>query len=419
MKLSRFATKFTTRSGILSLMDDMGAAMAAGDMLMLGGGNPGRIPEVEALFRERMQRILDTPDEFERLIGNYGPPAGDKSFREALAALLHKTYGWPISERNIALTNGSQSAFFMLFNLFAGECSEQIFRRILLPITPEYIGYADAGLSDDLFVSARPLIEHLDTHSFKYRVDFQALSMNDEIGAVCVSRPTNPTGNVLTDDEIAKLLEMCNNQGIPLIIDGAYGTPFPHLLFTDAQPIWNSQIVVCLSLSKLGLPGLRTGIILADEWIIEALAGINAIVNLATGGAGAALAMDMVKSGDILDISRDVIRPFYAQRAALAIDTLNRALQGTDFYLHKAEGAMFLWLWLKGLPISCQTLYERLKQRGVLVIAGSYFFPGLKEDDWNHPDECIRITYSQDWVSVEKGLHIIADEVKRAYAGVD
>ena len=415
MKLSRFATKFTTGSGIVSLMDDMGAALAEGDMLMLGGGNPGRIPQVEARFRERMQQILDTPGEFERLIGNYGPPAGDKSFREALGALLHQTYGWPIDERNIALTNGSQSAFFMLFNLFAGECAEPSFRKILLPITPEYIGYGDAGLSDDLFVSARPRIELLDEHSFKYRVDFDSLTMNDEIGAVCVSRPTNPTGNVLTDNEITKLLEMCQNQDIPLIIDGAYGTPFPHLLFTDVEPFWNTQTIICLSLSKLGLPGMRTGIIIADEWIIEALAGINAIVNLATGGAGAALAMDMVKSGDILDLSRDVIRPFYEQRAAQAIDTLNRALRGTDFYVHKPEGAMFLWLWLKGLPITCQTLYERLKQRGVLVIAGHHFFPGLKAG-WDHADECIRITYSQDWASVEKGLHIIADEVKRAYA---
>ena len=415
MKLSRFATKFTTRSGILNLMDDMGAAMAAGDMLMLGGGNPGRIPEVEVMFRQRMQRILDTPDEFEHLIGNYGPPAGDKAFREALAALLSRTYGWNVTAQNIALTNGSQSAFFMLFNLFAGECSDGSLRKILLPITPEYIGYADAGLIDDLFVSARPRIEQLGEHSFKYRVDFDALSMNDDIGAVCVSRPTNPTGNVLTDGEIEKLLAMCRGSDVPLIIDGAYGTPFPHLLFSDAKPIWNPQTIVCLSLSKLGLPGLRTGIILADEWIIEALGGINAIINLATGGAGAALAMDMVRDGTILDVSKDVIRPFYQHRAMQAIRTLNDALQGTDFSIHKPEGAMFLWLWLKGLPISCEALYERLKQRGVLVIAGSYFFPGLK-DIWEHPDECIRITYSQDWTSVEKGLHIISEEVKRAYA---
>lgn len=415
MKLTRFATKFTTRSGILSLMDDMGAAMASGEMLMLGGGNPGRIAQVEALFRSRMQRILDTPGDFERLIGNYGPPAGNMAFRHALADLLKRTYGWNITARNIALTNGSQSAFFMLFNLFAGQCPDESLKKILLPITPEYIGYADAGLSDDLFTSIPPRIEQLSEHSFKYRVNFDALSMNDEIGAVCVSRPTNPTGNVLTDEEMAILLEMCRDNDVPLIIDGAYGAPFPHLLFTDTEPLWNEQTIVCLSLSKLGLPGLRTGIILAQDWIIEALAGINAIVNLATGGAGAALALEMVRDGSILEISKNIIRPFYQQRADQAILTLNHALRGTAFCIHKPEGAMFLWLWLKGLPIGCQELYERLKQRGVLVVAGSYFFPGAK-DSLEHPNECIRVTYSQDWSSVEKGLYIIAEEVKRAYA---
>ena len=29
--------------------------------------------------------------------------------------------------------------------------------------------------------------------------------VGDDIGAICVSRPTNPPGNVLTDDEIARL----------------------------------------------------------------------------------------------------------------------------------------------------------------------------------------------------------------------
>ena len=160
--------------------------------------------------------------------------------------------------------------------------------------------------------------------------------------------------------------------------------------------------------------GFTHRIILADEWVIEALAGINAIVNLATGGAGAALAMDMVRSGSILDVSRDVIRPFYEQRAAQAIRILNLALEGTNFCIHKPEGAMFLWLWLRGLPIGCEALYERLKQRGVLVIAGSYSsrvskIPGATRTSASES----RI--HNKWSDVEKGLHIIAEEVKRAY----
>ena len=47
----------------------------------------------------------------------------------------------------------------------------------------------------------------------------------------------------------------------------------------------------------------------------------------------------------------------------------------------------------------------------MLVISGSDFFPGLNED-WQHKNECIRITYAQNDDIVERGLAIIADEIK-------
>ena len=86
-----------------------------------------------------------------------------------------------------------------------------------------------------------------------------------------------------------------------------------------------------------------------------------------------------------------------------------------DWRMHVTEGALFLWLWCEGLPITSADLYERLKQRGVLVVSGHYFFPGLKED-WPHRHECIRVTYAQDDTVVEKGLAIITDEIRKVYA---
>jgi valine--pyruvate aminotransferase len=74
-----------------------------------------------------------------------------------------------------------------------------------------------------------------------------------------------------------------------------------------------------------------------------------------------------------------------------------------------------LWLWFPDLPITSAELYARLKQRGVLVVSGHYFFPGLQAE-WRHRQECIRVTYSQDPDVVRKGLRIIAEEVKKAYA---
>lgn len=396
-------------------MDDLGNALAESqDVLMLGGGNPAHIAEVQRYFRKSMLKILADGRKFERAIGDYDPPCGNKEFIEAVATLLANEFGWDIKEKNIALTNGSQSAFFILFNIFAGAFEDGSNKKILLPLAPEYIGYCDVGLADDLFVAGRPEIKHIDDRIFKYYVDFDHISITDEIGAICVSRPTNPTGNVLTDSEIQKLSCLAETNNIPLIIDNAYGTPFPNIIFTEAKPIWNENTIVIMSLSKLGLPGTRTGIVIAGEEVIDMVSKANAVMNLAPGSMGAAIATDLVRSGEIIRLSRDVIKPFYQKKAAEAVEFLLEQLQGVDFHIHKPEGAIFLWLWFRGLPITNTELYQRLKERGVLVVPGHYFFPGLVED-WQHKYECIRVNYSQDRQIVTEGLKIIADEVKRAY----
>jgi len=415
MKISRFGRKISAVSGIGRLMEDLGTALSQSrEMLMLGGGNPAHIPEVQKYFRDSMEKLLHNGSEFERAIGNYDPPAGNPEFIEATAALLRKELGWDVQSKNIALTNGSQTAFFILFNIFAGAFEDGADRKILLPLAPEYIGYCDVGLVDDLFIANKPRIEHIDEHIFKYHINFNRTNVTEKIGAICVSRPTNPTGNVLTDTEIEKLSELAGTHDIPLIIDNAYGTPFPDIIFTEAKAKWNKQIIYCMSLSKLGLPSVRTGIVVANEEVIEMVSRVNAVMSLAPGGMGAAIVRDLFRTGEIISLGRDIIKPFYQEKAQAALERICRELDGIDFHVHKPEGAFFVWLWFPELPITDGELYERLKKRGVLVVPGNYFFPGLKET-WRHKNECIRVNYSQDAGTVAAGIKIIAEEVKRAY----
>jgi valine--pyruvate aminotransferase len=414
MQFSKFAKRYTEHSGIVQLMEDLGEAMSgSGNMLMLGGGNPAHIPVMEAFFQERMQRLVQDPAEFSHFIGNYDPPKGEPRFIEALAELFNREYGWGIGPENIVLTAGSQSAFFLLFNMLAGEFPDGSFKRILLPLAPEYIGYGDVGLKDGYFVANRPDIETLPDHTFKYHVDFGALEIDESIGALCVSRPTNPTGNVLTDEEVSRLSDLSRERGVPLIIDNAYGMPFPNIIFTDASLYWDRHIILCMSLSKLGLPAARTGIIIANEEVVEAVAGMNGIFNLAMGSLGPTLALDLVRSGEVIRLSDTIIKPYYRRKAEFAIDCFRKQLDGVDYYIHKAEGAIFLWLWFPGLPISSEELYQRLKAKGVLVLSGHYFFPGI-EGDWRHRDECIRVSYAMPDEVVSEGIRMIADEVKKA-----
>jgi valine--pyruvate aminotransferase len=315
LKFSRFGQQLTTDSGIVTLMDDLGEALRVNpDMIFMGGGNPAQIPEAETLFRDLLQQVLDDPRDSGQMLGVYQPPQGDPEVLDAVAELLKQEYGWPLTRANIALANGSQSAFFVLFNLFAGDYADGSRKCIQLPLAPEYLGYTELGICADFFKTTRPLIEMLPGGFFKYHVDFSQLALSENTGALCVSRPTNPTGNVLTDSELAQLDAMAREHRIPLIIDGAYGTPFPNILFTEAQPLWNDNTVLVLSLSKLGLPGARTGIVVANPEVIDAFAKANTILSLACGNLGPAIAHGLMREGRILSLSRNVIAPFYRER---------------------------------------------------------------------------------------------------------
>ncbi|NNN46076.1 MULTISPECIES: valine--pyruvate transaminase [Vibrio] len=413
MEFSQFGEKFNQYSGITQLMDDLNDGLRTPGAIMLGGGNPAAIPAMLDYFHQTSATML-TNGELLAALTNYDGPQGKDKFIRALAKLFKETYGWAISEKNISLTNGSQSGFFYLFNLFAGQQPDGTHKKILLPLAPEYIGYGDAGIDEDIFISYQPEIKILSEGMFKYHIDFSQLKVDDSIAAICASRPTNPTGNVLTDDEIRQLDQLAQENGIPLIIDNAYGLPFPNIIFTDVEPFWNENTILCMSLSKLGLPGVRCGIIIASEAITQALTNMNGIISLAPGSLGPAIAHHMIEHGDLLRLSREVIKPFYQQKSQRAVELLQQAITDPRFRIHKPEGAIFLWLWFDQLPITTMELYQRLKARGVLIVPGEYFFIG-QQQEWQHAHQCLRMNYVQEDQAMQKGITIIAEEIERAY----
>lgn len=415
---SEFGCHLGSGSGIEELMDDLGHALAnaSDELKMLGGGQPARIPAIDAIWRQRLEELIEESGGLERALTSYDPPQGNPRFLQAVARLFRQHFGWDIGSENVAVTAGGQTAFFMLFNLLAGRMEDGGRHRILLPFVPEYIGYANQGVSGCLFEAGRPVIEETGPHEYKYRVDFDSLEVGPDVAAICASRPTNPTGNVLTDQETAQLSALAKEHGIPLILDNAYGAPFPGIIFNGAKPFWEPHVILTYSLSKLGLPGTRTGLVIGPPEIIRAVRSMSAIIGLANPSTGQQILTPLLESGEVLRMSEQLVRPFYEAKCQLARETALE-LFGEDipWRMHRSEGALFLWFWFPGLPISSKELYQRLKARGVLVIPGEYFFFGNGQQDWSHRDECIRVSYAMDEQVVRDGLAIIAEEVKRAF----
>lgn len=419
---SVFGESLTEHSGIVELMDDLGEALTTGrgKLRMMGGGNPSHIPEMQEIWRERMTELLaDEAGEFDRVLADYDQPAGSPAFREAVAAFLSREHGWNLTAKNIAVTNGGQTAFFFLLNRFAGRMPDGSKRKVLLPIVPEYIGYGDQNAGgDSMFDARRPLVEFTRSRRFKYRVDFDNLAAGPEHGAIAVSRPTNPSSNLLTDAEIGHLREVAADRGIPLIVDNAYGQPFPGVVFHDVQPVWDENMILTLSLSKLGLPGTRTGIVVAREEIIDEIRSMTAIVGLANNNVGQALARPLIESGEVKRLADEVVRPYYSDRSERALAMAQESFPADiPWRVHESEGAFFLWFWFDGLPGGCRELYRRLKEAGVVVVPGEYFFYGIDTDDWSHSKQCVRVSFTQPEEIVRDGFRIFGKVLREIYHG--
>lgn len=419
MEFSSMGRRLNERTGINDLMDDLYEAIHSGrpNLCQLNGGTPAVLPEVTALWKKSMQRLLDDGS-FELMSRTYGAPRGFTPFRKALAAYLRDRMGWPVTEQNICLTQGGQMAFFLLFNLLADDRSAK--NEILFPVCPEYVGYQAQSLSGPrLFRGVRPRIDLLGRHEFKYGVDFNLLDIRPETAAVALSRPTNPTGNVVTDEEMARLHQMAAKAGIPVIVDNAYGQPFPNISFVPSTTTWSENTVLCMSLSKIGLPGLRCGVVIARPEMIETIVNAVTVASLCPNDLGAALVEPYLCDGTLDDVCARVIRPYYEGRSRFMTELLHRYLpDDLPWRIHRSEGAMFLWLWVEGLPITAQQLYERCRSRGCYVNPGHHFFFALPPEDaeWKHRHECVRLSFTRTDEELDCGIRILAEEIVRAFA---
>jgi len=403
-------------AGILQLMDDLGKALAGKPPIaMFGGGNPAQIPAVTEVFKKALHELLADKAKAAAMLGNYDTPQGNSAFITSIKNFLNRHYNLGISEENIAITPGSQAGYFMLFNLLAGKRNERN-RKILFPLVPEYIGYVDQTLEPDGFASLRPKIEKIGEHGFKYFIEFDALNLNENIAAICLSRPTNPSGNVITDEEVARLGKLAQAYDIPLIIDNAYGLPFPGVLTANIEQFWNDHTVLSISLSKVGLPSSRVGIFVGPAELMTALASANAIMSLATPSFGQYLTTPLIDNDEILSLSEQHIKPYYLERAKRARQLIDKHFPAAlPWRLHLYEGSYFFWLWLPGSKMTSKELYNYLKERGVLIVPGENFFPGQDPNSWPHVHECLRINFSRPDQELEQGIPILAEAIVKAY----
>ncbi len=168
-----------------------------------------------------------------------------------------------------------------------------------------------------------------------------------------------------------------------------------------------------MSLSKLGLPGSRCGIIIANEKIITAITNMNGIISLAPGGIGPAMMCEMIKRNDLLRLSETVIKPFYYQRVQETIAIIRRYLpENRCLILINRKEPFSSGYGLRICPVDRAALPAPESTRRADG-AGAQLLPGL-DKPWPHTHQCMRMNYVPEPEKIEAGVKILAEEMRKS-----
>ena len=210
---------------------------------------------------------------------------------------------------------------------------------------------------------------------------------------VMVTNPNNPTGAVLTEEEMDAVVSAARRVGAWIVSDEVYrgaevAADEPSPTFWGRYP----KVIVTAGLSKaFGLPGLRIGWIVAPPVQAARLWGYQDYTTLTPSMLSdrlARIAMEPGRRAQILARTRAILR-----RQLPVIEEWVRGHDGVLELIPPRAGAIALVRYR--LPIGSVALFDRLRlEKSVLITPGAHFGIG----------KYLRIGYGYDIGKVREGL---------------
>jgi len=317
----------------------------------------------------------------------YTVALGLPALRERISGLYGRWYGKSIAPERVVLTVGSSLGFIMAML----ACFERG-ARIALP-SPGYPAYRNLSR----VLGLQPVDVPVDA-SQNWRLSVEDLArMSPQPDGLILASPANPTGVMLSEDELKDIALWCQSNGVRLISDEIYhGLTYdrPATSLVDVTP----DLIVVNSFSKyFSMTGHRIGWMIIPEGLrdpIERLAQ-NLVISAPTLSQYAALAvLSDPTSFDELD--RHVAR--YRSHRDYLLQHLPAAFLG-DF--PSPDGAFYLYADITALGQTSSEISQAL-----LAEAGVAATPGIDFDPVRG-DAYLRLAYARETAEIEEACRRI------------
>ncbi|MEP7140558.1 MAG: PLP-dependent aminotransferase family protein [Caldimonas sp.] len=335
--------KLTERPGIISL----------------AGGLPSAdLFPIEAV-REATARVLaDAPREALQYAGS----EGFAPLREWVAAEL-KRQGLDASASQVLITTGSQQGLDLVGKVLIDAGS-----RVAVE-SPTYLGALQA------FVVYEPEFVTVENDDDGPRPDSLAAARGARF-FYALPNFQNPSGRQIGVARRAALARAAEAAGVPIVEDNPYGE-----LWYDAPPpapiasLWPEGTIYLGSFSKVLVPGLRLGYVVAPPALFAKLVEAKQAADLHTPGFNQRIVHEIVKDG-FLDTHVPAIRARYrlqrdAMQAALVAHLPTSGPLACRW--RTPGGGMFFWVELPA-GVDSDALLAKAVERGVAFVPGKSFF---------------------------------------------
>ena len=190
----------------------------------------------------------------------YTPPAGLKSFNEAVAHFYAEQFGANISVKEIAASCGGKQALFNAACAILNEGDDCLIPKPFWVTFPEIVAFTGAN---SVFIETEETDFILTAEQVK-------TAITDKTKLLIVNSPSNPSGRVIPSDEMRKIIEVCAERNVYVLTDECYlfFVYEPAEVFTSAVLPEDLRKFVCVagSFSKTyAMTGWRIGYTIANE----------------------------------------------------------------------------------------------------------------------------------------------------------
>jgi len=196
----------------------------------------------------------------------YTPPAGTAELKQAICARYKFDYGVSFSEAETIVTAGGKQALYNIAMVLFNPGDEVITHAPYWPTIPEQIKLADAT----------PVIVHTKPEDgFAIHPETILGAITPRTKAIIINSPANPTGAVISEEDMASIADVAAKRGIWTIVDLCYEKLIydnvPHNLVKVLADRNRERTLLAGSASKAySMTGWRCGWILGPKEIVSA-----------------------------------------------------------------------------------------------------------------------------------------------------